>query len=249
MWSDIIELREFYASPRGQMAAAQLRRTLSRYINPLPQTVTVAYGYAPAVLPYAAQSAMLLMPAQQGIAPWPTADANQAVLCEETTWPLSDQSVDTLILVHALENVANPAALLQECWRVLKGNGRLVLLAANRRGLWSRAEATPFGRGRPFTATQLRRLLHEAQFVPEGWGRALYTPPFKSPWLLRTAPLWEAIGPRLAKIHGGVVVMGAAKQLYAPTGRAQGVNRPVFNPIPAPNALPGGFSATIKPLD
>lgn len=218
MWTDIIELREFYGTPRGQMAAAQLRRRLARYV-PQDGGVTVAYGYAPPVLPFSAQGALVLMPAAQGVVPWPSEAANQAVLCEETIWPLADQSVDRLILVHALENCANPAALLTECWRVLKGNGQLILLAANRRGLWSRAEATPFGRGRPFTATQLRRLLYAAQFVPEKWERALYTPPFKLGWLLRLAPLWEDLGRRFMKFNGGVILMAAAKQLYAPVGR------------------------------
>lgn len=248
MWSDIIELREFYASPRGRMVAAQLSHALAPYLT---QSGTLAaYGYAPPVLPNGADKALLLMPAPQGVAPWPSAEANQAVLCEEVVWPLADQSVDTLLLVHALENCASPPALLAECWRVLKGNGRLVLLAANRRGLWSRTEATPFGRGRPFTATQLRRLLYDAQFVPEGWQRALYTPPFKSPWLLKTAPLWEKIGPRIAKIHGGVVVMGAAKQLYAPTAKPQGL-RQLIPALPQmlPSGMPTGMTGATRSHD
>lgn len=225
MWPSIIELREFYATPRGRMAAARISHTLAPLLGASGQMV--AYGYAPPFLSATTVNDItLLMPAAQGVAPWPEPSANlgpnRAVLCEETLWPLPDQSIDTVLLVHALENCADPAALLTEAWRVLKGSGRLILVVANRRGLWSRAEATPFGRGRPFTATQLRRQLHAVQFVPEGWRRSLYTPPFKAAWALATAPVWEMLGARLLPLHGGAIVMQAAKQLYAPVGPVAG---------------------------
>lgn len=236
MWPTIIELREFYATPRGRMAASCIGRTLAPLL-PKPGGNLVAFGYAPPFLPTNSE-ATLLMPQAQGVAAWPTADQNRVVLVEETVWPLPDQSVDTVLLVHALENCAEPAALLAEAWRVLKGNGRLALIVANRRGLWSLAEATPFGRGRPFTATQLRRELHAAQFVPEGWRRALYTPPFKSRWALATAWLWELLGPRVAPLNGGAIVMQAAKQLYAPVGPASAATSLKQRLLSMPQILP-----------
>ena len=56
----------------------------------------------------------------------------------------------------------NPAAYdAPEIWRVLSGNGRLLVIAPNRRGIWARFEHTPFGHGRPYTSSQLYRLLRD----------------------------------------------------------------------------------------
>ena len=137
--------------------------------------------------------------------------------------------------MHALEFCADPRAVLAEAWRVLKSQGRLVIIAPNRRGLWARAESTPFGHGQPFTALQLRAVLRAAQFVPQQWQRTLFIPPFKSRALLATAPLWEKVLARLLPSFGGVLVMLASKQLYAPTGRIAAPKRlsilpPLFTP-------------------
>ena len=216
MFTDIIELREFYQSPRGQTAAAAIGRVLQNYLPSSGQTVV--YGYAPPTL-VPTPGALALMPAPQGVAAWPSSDANRAALVEENQFPLSDQSVDTLVLMHALEACGNAPALLRECWRVLKGHGRLIIIAPNRRGLWARIENTPFGRGSPYTGTQLRQQLRAAQFVAERWQRTLFVPPFKSRTLLAFAPLFEALGTRLTPTFGGVILLAASKQLYAPTGR------------------------------
>lgn len=218
MFTDIIELREFYQSPRGQAAAAAAGRVLAQYM-PAAGACAV-YGYAPAGI-ITAPNALALMPAPQGVAAWPSTQGNRAALVEENALPLPDQSLDTLVLMHALESCGNPLSLLRECWRVLKGNGRLLIVVPNRRGLWARAEATPFGRGSPYSATQLRAQLRQSQFVAESWQRTLFVPPFKSRALLSTAPLFESMGRTLAPTFGGLIVLLASKQLYAPTGRIE----------------------------
>lgn len=235
MFTDIIELREFYKSPRGQTAAAAVGHALRAYMTGGQQQIVV-YGYAPAsALPNAAQ-AIALMPAPQGVANWPEGeDENRAALVEEGAMPLPDQSVDTLILMHALEASGNAPALLRECWRVLKGSGRLLIIVPNRRGLWARAEATPFGRGSPYSATQLRMQLRAAQFVAEQWQRTLFVPPFKSRTLLALASAFEWLGTRLMPTFGGIIVLAASKQLYAPTGMVQ------------PSGLRQMLKATISP--
>lgn len=235
MRPSIIELREFYATPRGRVAARALTRTLSAMQReaakthaPAPTTIAnaiecplVAFGYAVPVLDGAPLTARHLMPQAQGAASWPSDAQSRTTLCTDERWPLDDSATGAVLLMHALEHSADPAALLAEAWRVLAPQGQLWLVVPNRRGLWALAEATPFGRGQPYTTTQLRRLLHNASFVPEGWRRALYTPPFKSSLGLATAPLWETVGPALAALHGGVIILRAVKQLYAPVGRVE----------------------------
>lgn len=236
MFTDIIELREFYKSPRGQTAANAVGQLLRAYM-PAGESQTAIYGYAPAsAVPNPAKT-IALMPAPQGVAIWPDdGSANRAALVEDGALPLPDQSLDNLVLMHALESSGNTAALLRECWRVLKGSGRLLIVVPNRRGLWARAEATPFGRGSPYSATQLRMQLRQAQFVAEQWQRTLFVPPFKSRTLLATAPVWEQLGTRLAPTFGGIIVLAASKQLYAPTGRVQqtGLRHMLKSPILPP---------------
>ncbi len=87
--------------------------------------------------------------------------------------PLTDAAVDRVLLIHALEMADDPVTLLREVWRVLSPNGRLLAVVPNRRGLWARIDTTPFGYGRPYSRSQITRILRETLFTPKGWGEAL----------------------------------------------------------------------------
>jgi hypothetical protein len=93
--------------------------------------------------------------------------------------------------------------------------GRLVVIAANRLGLWARADATPFGHGRPYNRGQLVRLLSDAMFEPLATARALYLPPIS--WAARIAMPWERAGETLWPAFGGLLMMEAVKRFYAHT--------------------------------
>ena len=141
-----------------------------------------------------AERCLALMPATQGVVRWPSARPALAALVEEDDWPLTDAAVDRVLLVHALENSADPVELLREAWRVLAGGGRLLAVVPNRRGLWARMDTTPFGQGRPYSRPQITHLLRETWFTPIGWGEALYVPPIARGWFLRSAVAWERAG-------------------------------------------------------
>src|SRR3546814_1157411 len=68
-------------------------------------------------------------------------------------------------------------ALLREIWRVLTGDGRVLVVVPNRRGLWARSDRTPLGWGHPYSAAQLSRVLRDNMFTPTRTQRALYVPP------------------------------------------------------------------------
>ena len=84
---------------------------------------------------------------------------------------------DRVLAVHALEEADDPAALLAEIGRVMAPTGRLIVAVSSRDGVWTGAETTPFGHGRPYSRSQLESLIREADLEPAGWTRALYVPP------------------------------------------------------------------------
>ena len=122
-----------------------------------------------------------------------------------------------------LETSESLRPLLRQVWRVLAGNGRLIVVAPNRASLWAQTEMTPFGHGTPFSRTQLGRLLTDSMFTPLQFANSIYFPPFGARQLLRDGLRWEAVGSRVWPRFSGVVIAEATKQVYAlaPDGGAR----------------------------
>jgi SAM-dependent methyltransferase len=125
--------------------------------------------------------------------------------------------VDRLVLMHGLETSEHPSAVLEEAHRVLGPGGRALFVVPNRAGLWSRRDVTPFGFGRPYSGAQLESQLRRHGFTPERSLTVLHVPPSRAPFWLRTADFWERLGRRLPWLSGGVLMVEASKQVYAPT--------------------------------
>ena len=132
--------------------------------------------------------------------------------------PLPDGSIDRLMLAHALEAADRPDALLEELWRITAPEGRILVIVPSRRGVWARADSTPYGQGLPYSKSQLRDLLHRAEFSPIFWGEALYAPPVARPFMIRSAPAIERAGAALGFPFAGVHIVEAIKQVYRPVG-------------------------------
>ena len=218
MRPDVIDLREFYHARLGQVARLILRRRIREVWSDLKGLRVLGVGYAtPYLRPFLGEAERVLaaMPAAQGVTRWPSEGAALTCLADELELPLPDASIDRVLLAHALENVEQARPFLREIWRVLTSDGRLLIVTPNRRGIWARLERTPFGSGRPYSQRQLSNLLRETMFLPRGHAGALWTPPFGSRLLLRTAPAWESLGARLAPQFAGVLIQEADKQIYA----------------------------------
>ncbi|MBC6406089.1 MAG: methyltransferase domain-containing protein [Rhodospirillales bacterium] len=235
MWPDVVELRDFYASPLGGAARQLLTQALRRAWPDAGPARLAGYGFANPYLDLfrkEARSSISLMPAAQGFLPWPDAGANRACLVEEERLPLSDLSLDRLLIVHALEHAERPNALLREAWRVLDAEGHLLIAVPNRRGLWARIDRTPFGWGQPFSRAQVTRLLNDMLFEQISAERCLFLPPTDRLWLQRSAQSCERLGARFFPRFGGVLLIEARKRLVAPAGPALPVtNRRVLGEI------------------
>lgn len=223
MRTDILDLHDFYARPLGGRVRAALLGHLTGRWGDGKGLRIAGFGHATPYLESfaAAERVLALAPAGQGVMRWPGGGGNRAALGEECRWPLPDASLDRLLIVHGLEEAPDPKRLMREAWRVLANDGRLIVVAAHRRGLWSIFETTPFAHGRPFLCRQLFALMAEALFRPIEWTGALYFPPIDSRALLRVAAAWERAGARLWPFLGGVLMIEAGKELAAPVGLVQ----------------------------
>lgn len=247
MWTDVVDLRDFYGGSLGQMAQRLIRRRIRQLWPDLSRLRVLGLGFA---TPYLrvflgeAERVIAVMPASQGVLPWPPEGPGMTTLADETDLPLPDRSIDRLLLVHALESTEQVRAMMREAWRVLADGGRLMVVAPNRRGIWARLERTPFGNGRPYTMGQLNRLLRDNMFTPVEGRSALFLPPTGSRMMLRSAPVVEELGARWFGTFGGVVIVEAAKQIYAGTGlREAKVKRRSYLPVAE------GFSRVSVRLD
>jgi SAM-dependent methyltransferase len=214
MSAEVHGLDEFYASPPGMVAARLLSARLRALWPDLTRLDWLGLGWAaPYAGLWAEQPGRRLLMTPTGLV---GRRRPAGALVEEHRLPLPDRSMDRILLVHGLEASMRPAALLRECWRLLRDDGRLIVVAPNRLGSWAQFEHTPFGQGQPYSAGQLERLLEGQLYRVERREAALFIPPF--PWrtALRGAGLWETVG------HGcggrrlaGLVVLEAEKDLFA----------------------------------
>lgn len=254
MHLDVVELRTFYyGTGLGRLAQRVLRDKL-RLLWPNVSGMTVAgFGFAaPFLRPFLGEAArtLCLMPAQQGVCPWPAEGPNVAVLVEETLWPLAKGSVDRILVAHGLETCARPHALLEEIARVLAPGGRVVFFAPNRAGLWARRDGTPFGFGRPYSRGQLEKTLAAHNFAVEEAHGALYLPPSHKRFWLRVGPLIERGGQGLDwQRLAGVTAVEATKLVYITpqSGLREAARAPLrvlegLRPQPAPKPATGRTS-------
>ena len=221
MWSDVIDLNEFYRSRLGQVA----RRLITRRVRELWPDVhgqsVLGLGYA---TPYLrafreeAERVIAIMPAQQGVMHWPEKDPGLVCLADETELPLPDLCIDRLLLVHAVESSEHLRSMMREAWRVLSDSGRLIVVVPNRRGIWARFEhCSPFGHGHPYSQGQIKRLLRDSLFAPTAQEHALFVPPSQKRIVLQSAQAFERAGNRWFQAVSGVLLIEASKQLYAGT--------------------------------
>lgn len=221
MTTEVHGLPDFYGSAGGAIAARLVGARLHALWPRLPGQSVLGIGHAAPYLPlWAAEAARVvaLVPVQHHapVPRWPAAPARSAtVAADEGRLPFADRGFDRVLLVHGLEAAENARRLLREVWRVLRDDGRLIVVAPNRVGLWAHLERTPFGHGQPYSRGQLERLLARHLFRAEQREAALFPPPYGLRFLRRAAPAMERAGRFACPRFAGVVIVEAEKDLFA----------------------------------
>lgn len=244
MHLDVRDLVEFYYRTRlGGLVRLAIRDRVADFW-PNTETLTVAgFGFAtPALRPYLGKAGRMtiLMPAPQGVMNWPDGEAgNLSVLCGETRWPMADDSVDRLLVLHGLETSESPGRLLGECRRVLAPEGSALFIVPNRTGLWARRDRTPFGHGRPYSLGQFEAFLEAHGLEAVRHEGALHAPPSERRFWLRTFGLWERLGCYLPGGRAGGVLM-VETTIRTPKSSGSAVRDRILAPIKV-------FDAAAKP--
>ncbi|HEX3651572.1 MAG TPA: methyltransferase domain-containing protein [Rhizomicrobium sp.] len=217
MLFDSENLAAFYASALGQVTRRLVHRRLKSFWLDLRGTRMLGLGFA---IPYLrtfaldAERTIALIPEDLGPFCWPS-QRSLSVIGEEESFPFPDALFDRILMIHGLEASESVRPFMRQIWRVLAPGGRLLIVVPNRTSLWAQVDRSPFAHGRPFTRSQLDRLLRDTMFVPERWDTALLLPPIKARRMVRTGTAWERAGkmlwPRLAGVH----VVEASKSMYA----------------------------------
>ena len=167
----------------------------------------------------------------------------QSALVDEFDLPLLESTVDLALVVHGLELTDSPIEMLQEVWRVMAPQGRLILVVPNRRGLWAAFDSSPFGYGQPFSRTQLAACSRRRSFqrfpgpMRCKCRRQNGALSFRGP-----APL-NGYGDLITSRFSGVIIVEAVKQVYAfSSGKRVRRLMPRFKPalLPSPVRFDGG---------
>lgn len=162
-----------------------------------------------------------------------------AVRCYPELLPIAGQSMDLLVLAHALEYSPNPHQLLREVDRVLRPEGHLLLAGFNPASLWGlRRMLSPPEAGYPWNGkflhlSRLKDWLSLLGFEFQAGRMICYSPPLKQARWLRQFRFLEAAGDRWWALGGGVYLLHLIKRrhgmrLIAPKWDKTWLTRPVL---------------------
>ena len=110
MYLDVVDLRDFYASPVGQMVARHLAPVIEPLVRSTPATRVLGFGFAtPYLGAIGGGGARARLHAGRAggdrLAAVGGAAGSATALVEEDSLPLPDSSIDLVILVHGARNV------------------------------------------------------------------------------------------------------------------------------------------------
>lgn len=241
MPADVLQFNEFYATKQGKLTQHALLATLQKMWQPITQERLVGFGYA---IPYLdifatdTERTCNFMPAQIGAMAWPPTEDCQTCLVEENNLPLPDSAIDRMLVVHALEHCQNKHTMLQEIWRVLTPNGKLILAVPNSRRLWrGNNDNWPFSWGEPYSPTQLMEDLKQNMFTPLNHTTTLHVPPKENRAVIKINKIIEKIGNSFGTSLGIVLIVEAQKTLYQNIKAKQKQTAKLFIPSLQPQNL------------
>jgi SAM-dependent methyltransferase len=148
-----------------------------------------------------------------------------ALQCEFDSLPFESGSLDLVVLPHTLELAQDPHQTLREVERVLRPEGRLVILGLNPASLWGLRQnlgSIMPGGPRPYLPQdgdfigywRLRDWLRLLSFEVEAAQFGCYCPPLRSSAWLKRWDWVEPVGARWWPVLGAVYFIKAVKRVH-----------------------------------
>jgi len=141
----------------------------------------------------------------------------QHTVADIESLPLASDSMDAVLIHHALDFTADSHRLVREASRVLRPGGRMIILGFNPWSLWGlskvlRWRSPPPWNARFITKSRLNDWLSLLDFQMERLEHGGYLPPLKHTGLLAYAPDFDRWLGRWGNPTGGFYMMTALKQ-------------------------------------
>ena len=133
--------------------------------------------------------------------------------------PVATQSIDLAVLPHVLEFAQDPHAVLREIDRVMRPEGRLVIMGFNPWSLWGMRSSLGFSRhqfpwnGRFVSLLRAKDWLSLLGFEVSAGRLVGYVPPFDSDKWRRRFSFMEPAGDRWWAIGGAVYMLQGIKRV------------------------------------
>jgi SAM-dependent methyltransferase len=215
------------------LQSAPGRYLLDWELRCLDAAVTDAFGFHALQLglPHIEALRANRMPHRWAAAAAPAPGAPVALACEFGALPFPADSIDLVVLPHALEFAPDPHQLLREVERVLRPEGRVVITGFNPASLWGlrqrlgsvRLGITP-GHGEPGPAGQaragefigywrLRDWLRLLGFTIESGQFGCWRPPLSAAHWLERFRWMEGAGERWWPVLGAAYLLVAVKRV------------------------------------
>ncbi len=134
--------------------------------------------------------------------------------------PIKSDSMDLVIMPHALEFNNNPHQILREIYRILRPEGHVVISGFNPRSLWGTRHYLKSSRnefpwnGRFIALPRVKDWLKLLNFEMSGGRLYCYVPPFQQEKWRQRFKFMEAAGDRWWPISGGVYFLHAIKHKH-----------------------------------
>lgn len=203
-------LADWFATPLGRYLLARERQ----YFD---QTVADIFGfYALQIgLPESPCLAASRIPSRWTVDYDPPAD----VMADPHWLPFPENSVDLIVMPHALEFTDDPHQMLREAYRVVRPEGQIVIAGFNPFSLFGAKryfgrEQSPPWNGNFIALYRVKDWLTLLGFDVVGGRLDCYLPPFaRERWIERSA-FFEKAGDRWWPIGGGVYFLRATKHTH-----------------------------------
>ena len=202
-------LADWFATPLGRYLLAREQAWFDRTVADIFGFQAIQIGLP--MCPFLAQSRIA---AHWTVDPEPSAQ----ILADPLWLPFPENSLDLIVLPHALEFTSDPHQLLREAYRAMRAEGQIVISGFNPFSLFGAQRY--FGRGQtaPWNGSfialyRLKDWLALLGFEVTGGGLDCYVPPFANETWRARCGFFEAAGDRWWPVAGGVYYLRATKKV------------------------------------